>query len=95
MFVKNGPVLENIKPRLYVINLTPLVYKKSSFLPFNFFNEIDWWNEKKNSVQADWLWNTGKGGVNYTDGLKKRYKIYDKFEENKISDACIPINKNR
>ena len=46
------------------------------------------------SVQADWLLNTGRGGVNYTDGQKKRYKIFDKFEGNRISDSSLNMHES-
>ena len=34
---KNGPVQEDINPSIYIIDLTPLVYKNPTFYRSNFF----------------------------------------------------------
>ena len=34
---KNGPVQEDINPSMYIIDLTPLVYKNPTFYRSNFF----------------------------------------------------------
>ena len=40
---KNGPVQEDINPSIYIIDLTPLVYKNPTFYRSNFFLMI--WKE--------------------------------------------------
>ena len=40
-FWKNGPVQENINPSIYIIDLTPLVYKNPTFYRSNFFNDLE------------------------------------------------------
>ena len=40
---KNGPVQEDIDPSIYIIDLTPLVYKNPTFYRSNFFLMI--WKE--------------------------------------------------
>ena len=41
MFVKNGPVQEDMNPSIYIINLTPLEYKNLTFYRSFFFNDLE------------------------------------------------------
>ena len=38
---KNGPVQEDINPSIYIIDLTPLVYKNPTFYRSIFFNDLE------------------------------------------------------